>query len=119
MMAGEPIEAPLEGTLFSNPIHGDDVAAMQPALFDAAAVPAQVVNLAGDEEISDPEYLGWMSEITGYPVSFDRNDTYYRDMFCTDNSKRRSIAGDCKVGWKQGIRMAIKAHFPDMPLKEG
>lgn len=119
MMRGEPIEAPLTGDLHSMPIHGDDVAAMQPGLFDAASVPANIVNLAGDEEVSDVEYLAWMSEITGIPVEFKKNDEYFRDMFCTDNTKRRLMVGDAKVGWKEGIRKAIRAHFPDLELKEG
>jgi UDP-glucuronate 4-epimerase len=118
MMAGEPVEAPLNGDLYSMPIHGDDVAAMQPALFAAAKVPAEIVNLAGDEEVSDVEYLTWISEITGVPVTFKKNDDYFRDMFCTDNTKRRQIAGDAKVGWKEGIRKSITAHFPDLALRE-
>jgi UDP-glucuronate 4-epimerase len=113
MIAGEPIEQPPQGTCHSMPIHVDDLARMVPALFAAASVPANIVNVAGDVPVTDPEYLGYISEITGVPLRFERGE-YYRDMYLCDNSKREAIAGRCSIGWRQGIAATIEAHMPGL-----
>jgi nucleoside-diphosphate-sugar epimerase len=116
MMAGEPIELPPEGNTYCMPIHVDDIARFAPALFESASVPANIVNLAGDVPVVDQEYIDYISEISGYPVSYIRG-AYYRDNYLTDNSKREAIAGKCNIFWKDGIRETIAAHFPDLKLK--
>ncbi len=116
MMAGELIEQPPEGQCFSMPIDVADIARMTPALLGAAAVPSTILNLAGDDAVTDQEYLGYISEITGVPLRFKRG-SYYRDMYLCDNSRRVAIAGTCHVGWRDGIRRAIDAHFPGLIKK--
>ncbi|WP_340315794.1 NAD-dependent epimerase/dehydratase family protein [Rhizorhabdus argentea] len=117
MLAGEPIELPPEGYTYAMPIDVDDIARFTPSIFNAASVPATIVNMAGDDAVSDVEYIRYISEITGVPVEFLRG-TYYRDNYLTDNSKREAIAGKCQIHWKDGIARAIAAHFPDMKLKQ-
>ena len=113
MLAGEAIEQPPQGTCYSMPIHVDDIARMTPDFFAAAAVPATVVNLAGDDAVTDPEYLGYMSEITGVALRFERG-AYLRQMYLCDNSRREAIAGKCRISWRQGIAETIEAHFPGL-----
>jgi UDP-glucuronate 4-epimerase len=116
MMANEPIELPPSGNTFAMPIHVDDIARFAPAMFESAAVPATIVNMAGDDPVSDEEYIGYISQITGIPVRFERG-TYYRDNYLTDNSRREAIAGKCRIHWKQGMADTIRAHFPDIEVK--
>ena len=116
MMAGEPIELPPAGNTFGMPIHVHDIARFAPALFNSAAVPANLVNMSGDEIVSDVEYISYISELTGVPLKFERG-AYYRDNYATDNSKREAIAGKCAIGWKDGIAATIAAHFPDLSLR--
>ena len=113
MLANEPIEQPTEGVLYSAPIHVDDIARFTPGLFEAASVPANIVNMAGDDAVTDQEYLGYISEITGVPVRFERGE-YFRDMYLTNNSKRESIVGKCRIAWREGMEQTIAAHFPDL-----
>lgn len=113
MLAGEPIERPPHGSLYSMPIHIDDIARMVPALFTSASVPANIVNIAGDEAVSDLDFITYISEVAGVPVQFERGE-YYRDSYLTDNSKREAIAGKCQIGWREGIAETIEAHFPDL-----
>lgn len=116
MLANEPIELPPSGNTYCMPIHVDDIARFAPRLFEAASVPARIVNMAGDDAVSDVEYIDYIAEITGTPVSYLRGD-YYRDNYLTDNSRRESLVGKCRIGWKEGITATIAAHFPDMALK--
>jgi hypothetical protein len=69
--------------------------------------------MAGDDAVTDQEYLGYISEITGVPVRFERGE-YFRDMYLTNNSKRESIVGKCRIAWREGMEQTIAAHFPDL-----
>ena len=115
MLAGEPIELPPEGNTYAMPIHVDDIARFAPAVFGSAAVPANIINMAGDDAVSDVEYIDYIAEITGVPVTYLRG-AYYRDNYLTDNSKREAIAGKCRIHWREGLASTIRAHFPDMPV---
>lgn len=115
MLAGEPIELPPAGNTYAMPVHVDDIARFAPALFASASVPANIVNVAGDDPVSDVEYISYISQLTAVPVTFQRGD-YYRDNYLTDNAKREAIAGKCEIHWKDGIAATIAAHFPDMAL---
>ena len=54
-----------------NPIHEDDIIRMLPALVDAASVPATIVNLGGDEQVSIEDWCAFMGELVDKPVRFD------------------------------------------------
>jgi UDP-glucuronate 4-epimerase len=88
---------------------------MTPALLDSASVPANIVNMGGDDPVMDTDYIDYISDIAGVPVSYLRGE-YYRDNYLTDNTKREAIAGKCGIHWKEGIADTIAAHFPDMKL---
>lgn len=115
MLAGEPIELPPEGNTFCMPIHVDDIARFAEGLFQSASVPANIVNIAGDDAVSDVEYIDYISQISGVPVSYLRGN-YYRDNYLTDNSKREALVGKCQIHWREGIADTIASHFPDMAL---
>ena len=62
--AGNPITTRWDPCTYS-PIHQDDINAQTEALLDAAAVPATIVNWAGDEPVSVQEWAAYMGELTG------------------------------------------------------
>jgi nucleoside-diphosphate-sugar epimerase len=113
MMAGEAIEAPLDGENWFNLIHTDDIARFAPGFWEAASVPATIVNLGGDETLSMPQLLGYISEITGVPVKFVRGETT-RATLVSDNTKRRKLVGPSRVEWREGVREVIRAHLPEL-----
>ncbi|WP_404477543.1 NAD-dependent epimerase/dehydratase family protein [Novosphingobium sp. BL-52-GroH] len=116
MMEGQPIEAPLDGENHCSLIHTDDIARFMPGFWAAASVPATVVNLGGDEVVTMPEYMGYVSEITGLPVDFVRSPTT-RDTYVSDPAKRKALVGATQVEWRDGIRRTVAAHMPHL-LKE-
>jgi nucleoside-diphosphate-sugar epimerase len=113
MMAKEPIELPAHGNSYCMPVDVSDIARMLPAFWNAAAAPATIVNMSGDDMVSDEEYTGYIAKISGFPVTYKRG-SYYRDNFPTDNTRREQIAGKCLVHWQDGMRAAIEAHFPGL-----
>ena len=48
-----------------SPIHQDDINTQTEALLDAAAVPATIVNWAGDEPVSVQEWCAYVGELDG------------------------------------------------------
>jgi hypothetical protein len=70
-----------------------NIARFAEGLFESASVPANIVNIAGDDAVSDVEYIDYISEVSGVPVSYLRGD-YYRDNYLTDNSKREALVGE-------------------------
>jgi nucleoside-diphosphate-sugar epimerase len=113
MIAGEAIEAPLDGENWMNLIHTDDIARFVPGFWAAASTPATIVNLGGDETLSMPQVLGYVSEITGVPVNFVRSDTT-RATLISDNTKRLGLVGKCQVDWRDGVRQVVEAHLPGL-----
>jgi nucleoside-diphosphate-sugar epimerase len=91
-----------------NPIHEDDIIAMLPAMLDAAAVPATIVNWGGDEEVSIEEWCAYLAELTGTEARFDRTLATIGGI-PTDNARRREIAGPTTVSWREGMRRMVDA----------
>ena len=112
MLTGEQILVPHQGQDWASPIHSDDLVRQVPLLWGVAAVPATVVNWGGDESIGITDCLLHMSELTGVPAKLVGSD-FTRETYAFDNSKRRALIGDCRVGWREGIHRTLQTHFPD------
>jgi nucleoside-diphosphate-sugar epimerase len=112
MLAGTPIKVPAEYENWCMPIHTDDVTRQVPLLWGVASVPATIVNWGGDDMVSHREMMEFVSEITGVPVEFDPGESP-RETFAFDNTRRIALIGRCDVGWRDGVRRTIAAHFPD------
>ena len=95
-----------------NPIHEDDIIRMLPALVDAATVPATIVNLGGDEQVSIEDWCAFMGELVDKPVRFDETQQTI-DSVTTDNTKRRDIAG------ANGDRLARRLRTHGAPTPPG
>lgn len=111
MLAGKPIAIPHQGQNWASPIHTDDLARQLPQLWNAASSPALVVNWGGDEPVGIQDCLEYIAHITGVKANFEPSDVT-RETCAFDNTRRRALAGECTVHWKDGIRRTIETHFP-------
>jgi nucleoside-diphosphate-sugar epimerase len=111
MLEGKPIPIPVGHDNLCMPMHTDDVARQVPLLWQAASVPAVVLNWCGDEVVGQQELVTYVSETTRVPVAFEETDAN-RASFAQDNTKRIGLIGRCKVDWREGVRRTIATHFP-------
>lgn len=117
MLAGEPIPVPVQGQNWTSPIHTDDLARQVPLLWEAATVPATVVNWGGDEPVGITDCVRYMSELTGIEAKLVETEIT-RETYAFDSTKRRALVGDCTVDWRQGIRRTLQDHFPEL-MRDG
>jgi nucleoside-diphosphate-sugar epimerase len=109
---GEPIWMPADGSdIWCSPIATDDVTHFLPALMDVASTAPTILNLAGDEALNTREYVTWLADRAGIAVRFEPSEES-RASFVSDNTRRRSLIGDCAVDWREGMTHAIEAHVP-------
>jgi len=106
MMAGRSIVIPTGDPAIFNPIHQDDINAQIPKLLAVASVPATVLNWAGDDAVGVEEWCNFMAELAGINASFDIRSIAMKSV-ATDNTRRRSLIGDCKVHWQDGLRRIV------------
>jgi nucleoside-diphosphate-sugar epimerase len=112
VLAGEPLWLPPDAPdIWSSPISTEDVARFLPGLFDVASTAPTIVNLAGDDILRLTEYMRDLADEAGLAVSFVPSDES-RQSFASDNTRRLELIGPCRVGWKEGMRAAIAAHYP-------
>jgi nucleoside-diphosphate-sugar epimerase len=107
--AGVPITTRWDPCLYS-PIYEDDVNEQVAPMLSAAAVPATVVNWAGDEAVSVQMWAEHMGSLAGREarvVVQPEPGTLLGSV--ADVSKRRSVTGACKVGWREGLRRTWEA----------
>jgi nucleoside-diphosphate-sugar epimerase len=106
---GQPITTRWDPCMYS-PIYEDDINVQAAALLGAATVPATIVNWAGDEPVSVQEWAGYMGELVGRPA-----EVVVKEIPGTlrgsvaDNTRRKSITGPCRVGWREGLRRTWEA----------
>ncbi len=104
VMAGNAVTTRWDPCYYS-PIHQDDINAHAAALLDAAAVPAPIVNWAGDEPVTVQEWVAYFGELTGNTPTLNVTpiDGTSRGSIAS-SEKRSSITGPCTVTWKDGLR---------------
>jgi nucleoside-diphosphate-sugar epimerase len=116
LLAGQPIPILPGRASLCSPIHEDDIASHTAPLLAAASVPANVVNWGGDEHVETSEYVGYMAGLSGREVEIVESDQGIHQC-AIDPTKRRKLAGDCKVDWKDGLRRMIRARHPEIELQ--
>jgi nucleoside-diphosphate-sugar epimerase len=111
--AGEPVRTRWDPMPYS-PIHDDDICAQLEPLLDAASVPATIVNWGGDEPASVQEYSAYFGELLGVEpeVVVEEIPGASRGSI-GDHTKRSSITGPCRVGWRDGFRRVAEHCYPD------
>jgi nucleoside-diphosphate-sugar epimerase len=111
--AGEPVRTRWDPMPYS-PIHDDDICAQLEPLLDAASVPATIVNWGGDEPASVQEYSAYFGELLGVePEVVVEEIAGASRGSIGDQTKRSSITGPCRVGWREGFRRVAEHCYPD------
>jgi UDP-glucuronate 4-epimerase len=111
MLDGEPLYMPSNGTVV-NPIHERDIADQATKLLEVATVPATIVNWVGDEEVGMEEYLRYLGEIVGVEPNIQYTGEAITGRVL-DNTKRKSLIGDCSVDWRTGMREMVEGRHRD------
>ena len=110
--AGQPVRPRWDPIPYS-PIHDDDIAAQVEALLDAATVPATIVNWCGDDAVSVQEWSAYFGELLGVEAGRGGGRIPARRVGSVgDPTKRASITGPCRVGWRDGFRRDGRALLP-------
>jgi nucleoside-diphosphate-sugar epimerase len=119
MLAGMPVPIQPDRASVCSPIHEEDINHQIGGLLAAASVPATIVNWCGDEAVDVKTYVTYMAEIAGLKVSFQgaADDPLAAKVIVSDPTRRRELAGDCQVKWRDGMRRMIAARHPEIKLK--
>jgi len=110
MMADQEVPL-LEGGTWFNPIEQTDINAQVPKLLDVASIPATVVNWAGDDAVKSEDWLDFLGELVGKSPKIVYSTSGITSRVC-DNTRRRSLIGDCTVNWRDGFRTMVAARYP-------
>jgi nucleoside-diphosphate-sugar epimerase len=113
MINGTEIPVHVDAPSIYHPLHEDDIIAMVPGLLGAASVPATIVNWGGDQAASIEEWCGYLSSLTGVPVTFaPTTDTI--DSVDIDLTRMHEKVGTTTVAWKDGMRRMVAARHPEL-----
>jgi nucleoside-diphosphate-sugar epimerase len=113
MINGSDVPVHVDAPSIYHPLHEDDIVGMVPGLLGAASVPATIVNWGGDEAASIEEWCGYLSELTGVPVTFaPTTDTI--DSVDIDLTKMHALVGPTTVRWKDGMKRMVRARHPEL-----
>jgi nucleoside-diphosphate-sugar epimerase len=97
-----------------SPIHDDDIADQLEPLLDVAATPATIVNWGGDEPASVQEWSAYFGELLGVSAKLEVTEIPGASRgSVADHTKRMSITGPCRVGWRDGFRRLAEQCYPD------
>jgi UDP-glucuronate 4-epimerase len=111
MVDGEPLSvSPGGGSV--NPIHERDIADQAVKLLEVASVPATIVNWVGDDDVEMEEYLRYLGTLIGVEPNIQHVGPAVTNRVL-DCTKRRSLIGDCSVGWREGMRDMVEQRHPD------
>jgi nucleoside-diphosphate-sugar epimerase len=111
--AGESVQTRWDPMPYS-PIHDDDICAQLEPLLEAARVPATIVNWTGDEAVSVQEWSAYFGELLGVEAKVVVEVIPGASIGSVgDATKRRSITGPCRVGWRDGFRRVAEEIYPD------
>jgi nucleoside-diphosphate-sugar epimerase len=110
--AGQPVTTRWAPCRYS-PIFQDDINAQAADLLAAAAVPATIVNWAGDDVVSVQDWCSYGASLLGLAASVEVAEVpgTLRGS-AADVTRRAAITGPCRVGWQEGVRRTIAARHP-------
>ncbi len=112
MKHGIPYHQAEAGKSYCSPIHEDDIVEQVQGLLLNAAVPAPIVNLGGDEAVAMEDMLEYIASLTGLTPTIETQPMATWQMTVLDNTRRKEMAGPCKVNWKDGIKRALEVRYP-------
>ena len=113
MLAGQPIQMRGPGPIYYSPIHQDDMNAQVEPLLAAASVPATIVNWAGDKAVTAEEWIAYLGELRGVEprIEYLPNPSQSCGVV-SENTRRLSITGPCRVEWRDGFRQMADVRHP-------
>jgi nucleoside-diphosphate-sugar epimerase len=114
MLAGQTITLRAPGPTPYSPISQQDMNEQIEPLLAAASVPATIVNWAGDEVVSPEEWCVHLAEVSGASPTYAYAD--YPGSIrgsASDSTKRQSLTGPCRVGWREGMRAMFELRYPE------
>lgn len=119
MLAGLPVPVQPGHPSVCSPIHEDDIYNQVGGLLAGAGVPATIVNWGGDDAVDVKTYCSYMGEISGVKVSFAEapDDPLAARTVVASNARRKQLAGECRVGWREGMRRMVAARHPEIKLR--
>lgn len=110
--AGEPVRTRWNPIPYS-PIHDADIRDQLGPLLRAASVPATIVNWAGDEPVSVQEWSAYFAELLGTEANVIVEEIPGSSRGSVgDATRRRSITGPARVGWREGFRRVAEHFYP-------
>jgi len=110
ILAGQPVPLRAPGPTPYSPICQDDLNEQAEKLLSVASVPARILNWAGDEVVTAEQWCEYLGELAGTtPQLVHREYPGGMRGSAMDNSRRRSLIGDCRVGWREGMRQMADA----------
>ncbi|HRE00259.1 MAG TPA: NAD-dependent epimerase/dehydratase family protein [Ilumatobacteraceae bacterium] len=110
--AGEAISVHPDRPNTFSLLHVDDIIAMMPSLSRAAAVPAQVVNLAGSEAVSIEEWVGELGRLVGVdPILHD--SPHALRSIPVDVTRMQALIGTGSIDWRTGMGRIASAAGAD------
>jgi UDP-glucuronate 4-epimerase len=113
MIKGHDIPVHVDAPSIYHPLHEDDIVGMVPALLAAATVPSVTVNWGGDDAVSIEDWCGYLSTLTGIPVTFvPTTDTI--DSVDIDLTRMHEMIGTTTVPWRDGMRRMARARHPEL-----
>jgi nucleoside-diphosphate-sugar epimerase len=109
--AGQPVPVHPDRPNRFNPIHEDDIIRMVPALLDAAAVPATIVNWGGTEAVDLEEWCTYLGGLVGKEPVFVETDATIGGV-TIDTRKMVELVGPTTVAWRDGLRRMVQSRTP-------
>jgi len=116
MLTGQPVPVLTDRPSVCCPIHQDDINGQIAGLLAGANVPATIVNWGGDDPVDVETYCSYMAEIAGLKPRLERARDAIKHTV-TDNTRRKELAGDCRVKWQDGMRQMMTARHPELKLR--
>jgi nucleoside-diphosphate-sugar epimerase len=113
VVSGSKIPVRWDPSPFS-PIFQDDVNWQIEPLLEAASVPANIINFAGDEPVSIQQWSEFFGELAGREPQFllDPAEGTHRGV-AIDVTKRLPITGPCKTDWRTGMKQVFDNRYPN------
>jgi nucleoside-diphosphate-sugar epimerase len=112
IVAGTPIPVRHDPNPFS-PIYEQDINEQLEPLLAAAAVPATIINWAGDEVVSVQQWSAHLGELAGRQPSFALNPAPGTQIgVANDVAVRRALTGPCRFSWRTGMKAMFDSRYP-------
>ncbi|MFP6640765.1 MAG: NAD-dependent epimerase/dehydratase family protein, partial [Myxococcota bacterium] len=117
ILAGQPVTIRASRASVCSPIHEEDIFSQTPRLLAAAGIPATITNWGGDEPVEIQELSQYLAELVGRKVEIEESPEGIHH-YLLDATRRQTLAGECRIPWREGVRRMVAARYPELSLAE-